>query len=211
MPSGYAPAQFVAANDGGEALKRLPTMEQQELEMRRIVGRLRAHPSIVMWVIHNEGWGQYDTARLARWFQDLDPGRAVNAASGWLDTGSGGVRDRHDYAEVPSTLNPPGGRALVLGEFGGIGWAIEGHLWDATKRNWGYQTYRTQAEVERAYGVKIEAVSRIWRENGLSGAIYTQTTDVEGEVNGLLTYDRRIEKLSRDWLRSVNGVLTGAR
>lgn len=209
MPSGFlGPAQFVAANDAGEALKRLPAMEQQELEMRRIVGRLQAHPSIVMWVIHNEGWGQYDTARLARWIKQLDPSRPVNAASGWLDTGDGDIRDRHDYGEVPSALKPPGGRALVLGEFGGIGWPVEGHLWNPSKRNWGYQTYGTRAEVERAYRVKLEAVADMWREGGLSGAIYTQTTDVEGEVNGLLTYDRRIEKLPRDWLRSVHGTLT---
>jgi len=157
-----------------------------------------------MWVVHNEGWGQYDTARLARWVHDLDPGRPVNAASGWFDVGAGDVRDRHDYSEVPGALKPPGGRALVLGEFGGIGWPIAGHLWNPAKRNWGYQTYMTRAEVEAAYRRKLEAVIAMWRESGLSGAIYTQTTDVEGEVNGLLTYDRRVEKLSRDWLREVH-------
>jgi beta-galactosidase/beta-glucuronidase len=207
MPSAFVPAQFVAPNDGGEALKRLDVMEQQELEMRRIVGCLGSHPSIVMWVVHNEGWGQYDTARLARWLGDLDPGRLVNAASGWLDVGVGDVRDRHDYAEAPAPPKPPGRRALVLGEFGGIGWPVDGHLWDPAKRNWGYQTYAARAEVEGAYRKKIEAIVAMWRDGGLSGAIYTQTSDVEGEVNGLLTYDRRVEKLSPAWLRSVHAPL----
>lgn len=204
MPSGFTPAQFVAPNDGGETLKRSETMEQQELDMRRVIGRLGGHPSIVMWVIHNEGWGQYDTVRLARWIGEIDPGRLVNAASGWLDTGAGDVRDRHNYDEIPETPKPPGKRALVLGEFGGIGWPIEGHLWNPAKRNWGYQTYHTRGEVEEAYRRKLEAVGNMRREGGLSGAIYTQTSDVEGEVNGLLTYDRRVEKLPREWLGSLH-------
>lgn len=207
MPSGFVPAQFVAANDRGEAVKPRATVEQQELEMRRIVGNLKAHPSIVVWVIHNEGWGQFDSARLTDWIRSLDRDRLIDAASGWLDGGAGDVRDRHDYAEVPSPLNPPGRRALVLGEFGGIGRPVEGHLWDPAKRTWGYQTYSSRSEVQEAYRRKLEAVVGMAREQGLSGAIYTQTSDVEGEVNGLLTYDRRVEKLPPEWLREVHAPL----
>ena len=208
MPSGFAPAQHVLPDDVGEGLRKSAVAEQYELELRRMLNRLHPHPCIVMWVIHNEGWGQYDTRRLADWVTALDPSRVVNPVSGWLDLDAGDIRDIHDYAESPALPTPETRRALVLGEYGGIGWPIEGHLWDSDKRNWGYQTYHTVAEVEAAYRLKTAAVVEMARLCGVCGAIYTQTTDVEGEVNGLLTYDRQVEKLSRDWLRSAHSALT---
>ncbi|MEQ8860979.1 MAG: glycoside hydrolase family 2 TIM barrel-domain containing protein [Pseudomonadales bacterium] len=207
MPSAFAPAQFVAPNDEGEALKKAVVVEQYELEMRRMINRLGAHPSIIMWVIHNEGWGQFDSARLASWVRGLDPTRLVNAASGWLDVEAGDVRDRHDYAESPQAPAPHLERALVLGEYGGVGWPIEGHLWNPDIRNWGYQTYDDADAVRAAYRRKTDAVIALHREAGLAAAVYTQTTDVEGEVNGLLTYDRRVEKLPREWLADVHAPL----
>jgi beta-galactosidase/beta-glucuronidase len=204
MPSGFAPAQYVAPNDVGEGLRKAVVTEQYELELRRMLNRLHPHPCIVMWVIHNEGWGQFDTRRLADWVKALDPSRLVNAASGWLDIDAGDVRDTHDYAQAPGAPQPDARRVSVLGEFGGIGWPIAGHLWNPDARNWGYQTYHTLADVEAAYRQKIAAVIAMHRQNNAMGAIYTQTTDVEGEVNGLLTYDRRVEKLSRQWLRAVH-------
>jgi len=208
MPSGFAPAQHVLPNDAGEGLKKSVVSEQYELELRRILNRLHAHPCIVMWVIHNEGWGQYDTRRLANWVKALDPSRVVNAASGWLDVDAGDISDIHDYAESPALPAQEARRALVLGEYGGIGWPIVGRLWDPEARNWGYQTYHSAGEVEAAYRRKTAAVIAMAQRSGVCGAIYTQTTDVEGEVNGLLTYDRRVEKLSREWLRGVHAVLT---
>lgn len=208
MPSGFAPAQHVFPDDVGEGLRKSVVAEQYELELRRMVNRLHPHPCIVMWVIHNEGWGQYDTRRLADWVKALDPGRVVNAVSGWLDLDAGDIRDIHDYSESPALPIPETRRALVLGEYGGIGWPIEGHLWDPAKRLWGYQTYHTADAVEAAYRLKTAAVVAMARLSGVCGAIYTQTTDVEGEVNGLLTYDRRVEKLSREWLRSEHAGLT---
>ena len=210
MPSGFAPAQHVLPNDAGEGLKKSVVSEQYELELRRMLNRLHAFPCIVMWVIHNEGWGQYDTRRLADWVKALDPSRVVNAVSGWLDVDAGDIRDIHDYADSPALPAQETRRALVLGEYGGIGWPIDGHLWEPSVRNWGYQTYHTADEVEAAYRRKTAAVVAMTRRSGVCGAIYTQTTDVEGEVNGLLTYDRRIEKLSRAWLRSVHAALRAA-
>ncbi len=210
MPSGFLPAQFIAPNDEGEGLRQSGAIEQYELELRRMIDHLRAHPSIVMWVIHNEGWGQFDTARLAGWVKTLDPQRLVNAASGWLDVETGDVRDHHDYGELPAAPAPHLERALVLGEYGGIGWPLDGHLWEPDQRNWGYQTYHSAEAVRDAYRAKTEAVIALRREAGLAAAVYTQTTDVEGEVNGLLTYDRRVEKLPRDWLAAVHAPLREA-
>jgi beta-galactosidase/beta-glucuronidase len=211
MPTAFAPAQFVAPNDQGEALKKSTVTEQYELELRRMLNRLHGHPSIVVWVLHNEGWGQFDTARLAAWLEALDPSRVVDAASGWLDREAGSMLDRHDYAEEPAAPPLHATRAAVLGEFGGIGWPLEGHLWDPAIRNWGYQTYFDEAAVKAAYRRKADAIIAQHRTGRLAAAVYTQTSDVEGEVNGLLTYDRRVEKLSRDWLRGVHAPLTTPR
>lgn len=208
MPSGFAPAQYIAPTDASDQVRKSSTSEQFELEFRRIMNQLGNHPSIVMWVIFNEGWGQTETLRLTRWVKDLDPDRIVNSASGWLDVGVGEINDRHDYAPEPQAQAADPHRALVIGEFGGIGWPIEGHLWDSEIRNWGYQTYHDLESVQQAYLAKIGAISQMHNEKGVIGAIYTQTSDVEGEVNGLLTYDRRVEKLSRQWLKKAHRNLT---
>ena len=162
-----------------------------------MVSDLRNHPSIVTWVVNNEGWCQYASTRLSRMVKELDPSRVVNKASGWLDTGDAGsdLFDIHTYEEVPNAPRPNGTRAIVLGEFGGIGLPIPGHLWFPDKRNWGYQTARDRADFRARYVRKYTEVIRQARELGLSAAVYTQTTDVEGEVNGLLTYDREVSKL----------------
>jgi len=200
MPCAFAPAQHVAPYDETDQVRKSSTNEQFELELRRMINHLFNHPSIVMWVIQNEGWGQYDTARMTRWVKDLDPGRVVNSSSGWLDLGVGDVQDKHDYAPIPGSPDSDSKRAVVMGEYGGIGWPVEGHLWDPEMRNWGYQTYHNQQEVEDAYRKKTEGIITMADKVGVCGAIYTQTSDVEGELNGLLTYDRKVEKLARQWL-----------
>jgi beta-galactosidase/beta-glucuronidase len=207
MPSGFLPGQFVAPNDQGEAVRANRSTEQFELELSRIVNRLRHHPSIVMWVLHNEGWGQFDTARLSDRIRGLDPGRLINATSGWLDVAAGDVIDRHDYGTEPQGPAPDGRRALVVGEYGGIGWPVEGHLWNPEMRNWGYETLHTEEEVRSAYRRVTNAIINLYRNHGLSAAIYTQTTDVEGEINGLITYDRDIEKLPAAWLAELHAPL----
>jgi len=207
MPSGFLPAQFVAPNDEAEGLRSIAGSEVHELTLARMVRRLRQHPSIVVWVLHNEGWGQFDSARLTHYIRGIDPSRPVDAVSGWLDVGAGDLLDVHDYAAAPGAPAGDGRRALVIGECGGLGWPVEGHLWDPAMRNWGYQTLRSRAELQAAYA-RLVAALVVARDAGVCAAVYTQTSDVEGEVNGLLTYDRRVEKLPRNWLADIHRLLS---
>jgi beta-galactosidase/beta-glucuronidase len=200
MPSGQEADsldQFVRPRSQSEAVMPAAATDEFEYELLRMVSDLRNHPSIVTWVVNNEGWGQYASTRLGRMVKDLDPSRTVNKASGWLDTGDAGsdLYDIHTYEEVPNSPTLREGRAIVLGEFGGIGLPIEGHLWFPDKRNWGYQTAKDREDFRARYTRKYAEVIRQARQLGLSAAVYTQTSDVEGEVNGLLTYDREVSKL----------------
>lgn len=200
MPSGAEADsldQFVRPTSQAEAVMPSSATDAFEYELLRMISDLRNHPSIVSWVVNNEGWGQYASVRLARMVKDLDPSRVVNKASGWLDTGDAGsdVFDIHTYEEVPNAPGLRPDRAIVLGEFGGIGLPVEGHLWFPDKRNWGYQTAKDRDDFRARYLRKYQEVIRQQRDLGLSAAVYTQTSDVEGEVNGLLTYDREVSKL----------------
>jgi beta-galactosidase/beta-glucuronidase len=166
--------------------------ENFEREWREVIRDFGHFPCIVMWVPFNEGWGQYDTARIAALTKQLDPTRLVNSTSGWQDRGVGDVHDVHVY---PGPDMPPleEKRAAVLGEFGGLGLPLEGHTWQA-KNNWGYRSYTTREALETAYQQLIEKLEPLVAK-GLAAAVYTQTTDVEIEVNGLMTYDREFLKL----------------
>jgi hypothetical protein len=164
-----------------------------ETELHHMVDALRAHPSIVMWVPFNEGWGQYDTRRIAAWITQYDPSRLVNSATGWTDRGVGDVVDVHVYPG-PGMPKPEQFRAAVLGEFGGLGLPLEGHTW-LPKNNWGYRTYTDTVQLRAAYGSLLDQL-RLLEAQGLAAAVYTQTSDVEVEVNGLMTYDRAIVKQS---------------
>ena len=175
-----------------------------ERELKALIDGRYNHPSIVMWVVYNEGWGQWDTERITKWTKDYDPSRLVNAASGWTDRGVGDVIDVHSYPG-PSMRPPEDNRASVLGEFGGLGWPIEGHLW-WDKKNWGYRTYSSQAALQGNYLSLIRRLPSMIGQ-GLSAAVYTQTSDVEGEVNGLMTYDRAILKLDEPTLAKAHGLL----
>jgi hypothetical protein len=165
---------------------------------------LSNHPSIVMWVPFNEGWGQYDTTRIAKLVKDKDPTRLVNESSGWDNYGSGDTRDVHDY---PGPGMPPleKARAAVLGEFGGLGLVVDDHIWQADK-NWGYRSYKTRQELNDQYAMRVSAM-RPLIGNGLAAAIYTQTTDVEIEVNGFMTYDRAVVKLDTDRVKPLHDSL----
>ena len=204
MVSGFTRGLRNHREDAGEPVRLSTSREQHELELRRMIGRLYNHPSIVMWVVHNEGWGQYESPALSRWVKAIDPTRWVNGVSGWLDQNVSDIYDIHTYQEVPLTPANQADRAIVIGEYGGVGWPIEGHLWDPDKRNWGYQTYHNKEEFDAALRKKIEALIPMKREHGLSGAVYTQTTDVEGEVNGFMTYDRKKIKIAPDALKTIN-------
>jgi Glycosyl hydrolases family 2, TIM barrel domain/Glycosyl hydrolases family 2/Glycosyl hydrolases family 2, sugar binding domain len=166
-----------------------------EVELRHVVDALRNHPSIVMWVPFNEGWGQYETERIVTWLKGYDPTRLVNNASGWTDRKVGDVSDIHAY---PGPGMPPleSARAAVLGEFGGLGLPIASHTW-VDRNNWGYRSFTSQEALGAAYADLLGQL-RMLIGDGLSAAVYTQTTDVEIEVNGLMTYDRAVVKLPAD-------------
>ena len=169
--------------------------QEFEAELHHVVDALRDHPSIVMWVPFNEGWGQHDTERYVAWLKAYDPSRLVDNASGWTDHNVGDVADVHDY---PGPAMPPveSTRAVVLGEFGGLGLPLEGHTW-IDRNNWGYRTFTSREALGKAYQDLLGQL-RWLIADGLSAAVYTQTTDVEVEVNGLMTYDRAIVKLPDD-------------
>ena len=191
MPSGD--------NKGAEAEAEYFRELQAEIE------NLRNHPSIVMWVPFNEGWGQHDTEKVVEWIKSADPTRLVNNASGWTDMKVGDVADLHSY---PGPGMPPiePTRASVLGEFGGLGLPLEGHTW-VDKGNWGYRSYTSLDEMNAAYRDLI-AQLRMHQGDGLAAAIYTQTTDCEIEVNGVMTYDRAGVKLSPDSIAANKTVYT---
>jgi len=168
---------------------------QFAVEHERMVDALRDHPSIVMWVPFNEGWGQHDTERYTAWLQAYDTTRLVNGASGWTDRGTGHVWDVHAYPG-PGIPGDDERRARVLGEFGGLGLPLEGHTW-LDRDNWGYRSYANTAALGGAYRALLGQLRFLVGE-GLAAAVYTQTTDVEIEVNGIMTYDRAVIKLPAD-------------
>jgi beta-galactosidase/beta-glucuronidase len=207
MPSGFLEGQNEQPGAQIEPLRRSLAKEQYELELRRMMNRLHNHPSIVAWVVQNEGWGQYENPRLAAWVKGMDPSRVVNAISGWNDRNSGDFYDIHTYEPEPKAPEPKSNRVVVIGEFGGIGWPVQGHLWNPEMRNWGYQTYQSADEVLKAYQKKYAKIVEYYQKQALSGCVYTQTTDVEGEVNGLLTYDREVIKIPVETLRQIHAPL----
>ncbi len=211
MPSGFNQALRNSRNDQGEPLRLSVSREEHELELRRMLGRLHNAPSIIMWVVFNEGWGQYESSAMAKWVKAIDGSRLVNADSGWLDMNVGDLFDLHTYQETPLKPEQKKDRAIVLGEYGGVGWPIEKHLWNPQMRNWGYQTYQNKDAYLKALRHKIEALVPMKHNLGMSAAVYTQTTDVEGEVNGLMTYDRKFIKVEPAMLRELNAPLTGGK
>jgi hypothetical protein len=174
---------------------------QWEGEWKAIMDALSNHPSIVMWVPFNEGWGQYDTERVTAWTKQHDPTRLVNNASGWTDKGAGDVSDIHSY---PGPAMPPveANRAAVLGEFGGLGLPLSGHLWQA-EGNWGYRNFDDTQVYEARYAELIKNLYPLV-DKGLAAAVYTQTSDCEVEVNGLMTYDREVTKLEPARFAALN-------
>jgi hypothetical protein len=191
MPSGD---KYIRSRDAD--ITRTPESGQEfETELEALVEGRRNHPCIVMWVPYNEGWGQWDTPRIVEKIKKLDPTRLVDNTSGWTDRNVGDVHDMHKYPG-PGSPEPETGRAAVLGEFGGLGLPVHGHTWQAEK-NWGYRSYTNSVALTTAYLGLVEKLFPLIDEKGLSAAVYTQTTDVEIEVNGLMTYDRELVKM--DW------------
>ena len=200
MPSGD---KYIGGNDPD--IQRSPESAGQfEAELKAMISTFYNHPCIIMWVPYNEGWGQWDTPRIVNLIKELDPTRLVNNASGWSDRGVGDVHDIHSY---PGPAAPPveDKRAAVLGEFGGLGLPVNGHTWQAEK-NWGYRSFETREALTEAY-VNLLGRLRSLIAGGLSAAVYTQTTDVEVEVNGMMTYDRAMIKMDAERVAAANKAL----
>ena len=178
-----------------------------EYELRRMIDLHYNAPSVVVWVPMNEGWGQYATCRIAKTVKQLDPTRLVNAVSGWALRPCGDIYDIHTYGVEVGIPAIDVNRASVIGEYGGVGYPVNDHLWNPESRNWGYQTYQSQEELIKAYKHKFDQIVDMYKKKGLSGAVYTQITDVEVEVNGLITYDREYIKIPVEELNKIHSEL----
>jgi hypothetical protein len=180
---------------------------QFEVELRNMIEQRGNHPSVVVWVPFNEGWGEFDASGVVDFVRGLDQSRLVDDASGWRHDGSGDLLDVHRYQGPQALVRSPQ-RATAVGEFGGLGMVVRGHAW-AGDSGWGYQgTYRSTDSLAARYE---RLMGRLWRDHathGTSAGVYTQLTDVEREVNGLLTYDRRVLKIDTARVVAANLGLT---
>ena len=174
---------------------------QFKTELQRMVETHWNHPAIILWVIFNESQGQHDTESLVAMAKALDPSRLINNASGDTDKHCGDVIDQHRYPG-PGSPKPEANRAAVLGEFGGLGLPIDGHTW--SKKTWGYKDASSMESLTRGYEKLLAKSWKLNKNPGLSAVIYTQLTDVETECNGLLTYDRAINKIIPERAAAVN-------
>ena len=207
MPSGdlgnrWEPRPFIV----GRGTEKNRTQESENYfrkEWNAIMNALHNFPSIVVWVPFNEAWGQFKTNEITNWTMQKDPSRLVNAASGGNYTTTGHIIDMHNYPDpvMPSPEIFGAKHAIVLGEYGGLGLPVQGHTWQ--DRNWGYQSFGTADSLRMRYEGFSNQIEELIRK-GLSAAVYTQTTDVEGETNGMLTYDRKIFKIPVDRLRAIH-------
>lgn len=173
-------------------------------EWKRIMESLHNYPSIVVWVPFNEAWGQFKTKEITNWTKEMDPSRLVNSASGGNFFPVGDMIDVHHYPN-PAMPHPEyfGDKwALVLGEFGGLGLPVDGHVWQQ-KNNWGYQTFKNETELYNKYAEYMKRMQELITL-GLSAAVYTQTTDVEIETNGLMTYDRKVIKFPEQKMKNLH-------
>ncbi|MDO4575877.1 MAG: glycoside hydrolase family 2 TIM barrel-domain containing protein [Planctomycetia bacterium] len=200
MPSGD---RYIAPSDP-DIVRTPESAANYYHEWGEIMDTLQNAPSIVMWVPFNEGWGQFDTCKVVQWTKDRDPTRLVDCASGWSDRPCGDVKDMHSYPgpDRPEVLED---RAIVLGEFGGLGLPVKGHAWQ-DNGNWGYVNMADKDQLLARYSSLIARL-RFLIDEGLSAGVYTQTTDVETESNGLMTYDRKVDKMGADRLAKVNARL----
>jgi len=199
MPSNFAAGKGATSNNDGVP-KSQENADQHERELRAMVEQHFNSPSIMLWVVFNEAWGQYDTPRVTQIVKDMDPTRLVTGGSGWFRSPCGDVIDIHKY-QSPAGTPPEGDRIGVCGEFGGLGYVIPGHLWyPDQKESSVYITCVDQKDYEKQYlGLWKEAFEAD-AKNGTSAAIYTEITDIEKEVNGLMTYDRKVIKADANLL-----------
>lgn len=163
-------------------------------EVKETIKLLKNHPSICTWVIFNEGWGQFETKKITDMVRNLDPGSMIDSASGWFDQGTGDFQSVHNYF-FPLKVKPEKIRAAVLSEYGGFTFGVEEHV--ASEKKYGYGSYKTVSKYKKAYEQLEDKVIHL-KEEGLCGCVYTQWSDIEDEINGIYTYDRKINKLEKD-------------
>ena len=203
MPSGDRSPEWQMRQyfNGVERLRSPESEANYRREWKELIDYLYSYPSVGVWVPFNEAWGQFKTEEITAWTKQYDPTRLVNPASGGNHYPVGDILDLHQYP-APQLYLYDGQRATVLGEYGGIGWANKEHLWEPD-RNWGYVQFNSAQEVTDEYVKYAEQLKQLIIQ-GFSAAVYTQTTDVEIEVNGLLTYDRALVKVDEQRVHKVN-------
>lgn len=183
--------------------------EQYRLDLKGMIDHLYSIPSIALWVVFNEGWGQFQSREISRWTKEYDPTRLVDATSGWFDHGGGDFLSRHQYVLKLRKPIKPDRRAFILSEFGGYSQMVTGHSWDETKK-FGYKFFDSKEELTEAYVNLLRDELQPLIEKGCAAAVYTETTDVEIEINGFLTYDRAVEKMDAERVAMVHKSLTNA-
>lgn len=209
MPSGgKGPGwQTTQYFQGPESVRSLESEECYKKEWREIIESLISQPCIGVWVPFNESWGQFKTPEIVEMTKKLDPTRLVNPASGGNFYACGDILDLHHYPEPKMVLYDPT-RVTVLGEYGGIGRKVEGHTW-VKDQGWGYVEFDSEEKVTDTY---VEYANQLYYmvQQGFSAAVYTQTTDCETELNGLMTYDRKVIKLDKKRLLEINRKISHA-
>ena len=203
MPNGDKSPQWQNRSyfDGTELKRSAHSEAIYRKEWKGIMDYLYSHPSIVVWVPFNEAWGQFKTEEITEWTKAHDPSRLVNSASGGNFYRTGDIVDLHNYPG-PKMYLYDAERTNVLGEYGGIGLPLEGHLWKPDN-NWGYIKFKNSKETTDEY-IKYAKELKQMVLRGFSAAVYTQTTDVEGEVNGFMTYDRKVDKMDFSAVKKIN-------
>lgn len=207
MPSGDGGPQWQMKQyfDGAEWKRGAESEANYRKEWKEIMDYLYSNPCIAVWVPFNEAWGQFKTHEIAEWTKTYDPTRSVNSASGGNHyTSCGDILDLHNYPQ-PELYLYDTKRVTALGEYGGIGYAVDGHLW-VPDRNWGYVQFKSPEEVTDAY-LKYTGMLKDMIKRGFSAGVYTQTSDVEIEVNGLMTYDRKLIKVDEAKISALNNAI----
>lgn len=178
-------------------------------ELGQMIDLLYNTVSLALWVPFNEGWGQFDALKAAEFIRKRDDTRPIDHASGWYDQGGGDIKSIHWYFRPYHHKQPPKEqRPICLTEYGGYNCAVPGHCW-GVGAEFGYKKIADPAEFNRAFQKLMEEQIIPAKERGLAAAVYTQVSDVEGERNGLLTYDRKVCKANEAIFRAVNAKLTG--
>jgi hypothetical protein len=203
----------LATPPGGNPPPSAEAKAHYEAELHDLIGQVGNSPAVIGWVPFNEGWGEFDTARIAEKVKTQDPTRLVDASSGvnccysLPDSGAGDIYDDHTYVG-PGTPPVTAPRSSIDGEYGGLGLVEEGHLWPGKPQ--AYEMTTSREELTRRYNEVSADLGDVVRNSGLSAAIYTQTTDVENEVNGFFTYDRKVLKPDLDSVRTHNQAVIDA-